>query len=92
MMLPSAFPLVAAALTVPSLHGYGSACPVLPARLVQMAATSSDSKGICAQRVAVYFGKLSRSAEQQRLRAKSSARRRTWRSVGACAVSCCCLR
>ena len=45
MMLPSAFPLVAA-LTVPSLHGYGSACPVLPARLVQMAATSSDSMGV----------------------------------------------
>ena len=45
MMLPSAFPLVAA-LTVPSLHGYGSACSVLPARLVQMAATSSDSMGV----------------------------------------------
>jgi len=45
MMLPSAFPLVAA-LTVPSLHGYGSASPVLPARLVQMTATSSDSMGV----------------------------------------------
>ena len=44
LMLPSAFPVVAA-LTVPSLHGYSSACPVLPARLVQMAATSSDSMG-----------------------------------------------
>eukprot|EP00964_Phaeocystis_antarctica_P095099 scaffold61668_cov60-Phaeocystis_antarctica.AAC.1 len=48
MMLPTAFPLVAG-LTRPSLHGMpslhgscSSACPVVPARLVQMAATSSS--------------------------------------------------
>ena len=41
MMLPTAFP-VAAALTMPSLHG-SSACALLPARLVQMAATSTST-------------------------------------------------
>ena len=46
LMMVSAFPVVAA-LTVQSLHGYSSACrsPVLPARRVQMAATSADSMG-----------------------------------------------
>ena len=67
MMLPSAFPLVAA-LTVPSLHGYGSASPVLPARLVQMSATASDSTGILHERVAVYFGKLAQRRTSQKQR------------------------
>jgi len=41
-MLSAVVPTVTA-LTVPSLRGYSSACPVLPARLVQMAAASPDS-------------------------------------------------
>ena len=51
MMVPTAFPLVAG-LTMPSFHGMpslhgscSSGCYVVPARLVQMAATSSSSIG-----------------------------------------------
>ena len=42
LMLSTMVPTVTA-LTVPLLRGYSSACPVLPARLIQMAAASPDS-------------------------------------------------
>ena len=43
MMLLSTMVPTVTALTVPSLRAYSSACPVLPARLIQMAAASPDS-------------------------------------------------
>ena len=43
MLLLSTMVPTVTALTVPLLRGYSSACPVLPARLIQMAAASPDS-------------------------------------------------
>ena len=43
MLLLSTMVPTVTALTVPSLRAYSSACPVLPARLIQMAAASPDS-------------------------------------------------
>ena len=42
LVLSTMVPTVTA-LTVPLLRGYSSACPVLPARLIQMAAATPDS-------------------------------------------------